>query len=93
MVDLCRHLLATSHVYVGLGMFTTDFLEKEFGKLRQGSGGTYFISVHQAIEKLHIKQSSLLLSLDVDINELNVESGHQCPSCTYLLCEEGAEVF
>lgn len=93
MVDLCRHLLATTHEYVCLGMFTTDFLEKEFGKLRQGSGGTYFISVQQVLEKLHIKQSSLLISLHIDVNEFNVESGHQCSSCTYLLCEEGAEVF
>ena len=40
IVDLCRHLLATSHKYVLLGQFTTDHLEKEFGKLREGCGGT-----------------------------------------------------
>ena len=43
-VDLCRHLLATTHEYVCLGQFTTDFLEKEFSKLRQWSGGTSYIS-------------------------------------------------
>ena len=44
MIDLCRHLLATTHGYVCLGQFTTGFLEKEFSKLRQGSGGTFYIS-------------------------------------------------
>ena len=34
IVCLCRHLLATSHKYVLLGQFSTDPLEKEFGKLR-----------------------------------------------------------
>ena len=48
LVDLARHLLeARSFHYVCLGQFTTDPLEKAFGKLRQGSGGTYFINVQQ----------------------------------------------
>ena len=92
-VDLCRHLLNTNHEYDCPGKFTTDYLENEFGKLRQGSGGTYFISVQQVIEKLHIKQSSLLLSLNVNIEDFNVESGHECPACSYVLCEEGSEIF
>ena len=54
IVSLCRHLLATSHKYVLLEQFSTDPLEKEFGKLRQESGRTYFINVQQCIEKLHI---------------------------------------
>ena len=45
IVSLCRHLLATSHKCVLLGQFSADPLEKEFGKLRQGSRGTYFINV------------------------------------------------
>ena len=36
-VDLCRTLLSRSHQYVWIGHFTTDPLEKEFSKLRQGS--------------------------------------------------------
>ena len=93
IVDLCRHLLATSHKYVLLGQFTTDHLEKEFGKLREGCGGTYFINVQQIIEKLHIKQTSLLLSLNIDIDSFDVTSGHECASCTHVLCEEGSEIF
>ena len=36
LVGLCRHLLATSHHYVLFGHFTSDHLEKDFSKLRQG---------------------------------------------------------
>ena len=52
LVELARYLLSTTHSYVALGKFTTDKLEKAFSKLRQGSGGTYFISVQQVLEKL-----------------------------------------
>ena len=54
IVCLYRHLLATSH------KFSIDLLEKNLGKLRQRSGGTCFINVQQCIQKLHIKQTSLL---------------------------------
>ena len=29
----------------------------------------------------------------MDIEEFNVESGHQCASFLYLLCEEGSDIF
>ena len=45
IVELSRHLLETSHKYVLLGQFTSDHLEKQFSKLRQGSGGAYFLTV------------------------------------------------
>ena len=54
LVELSRHLLSTTHQYVVLGKFTTDRLEKLFSKLRQGCGGTYFITVQQILEKLNI---------------------------------------
>ena len=93
IVSLCRHLLAISHKYVLLGQFSTDTSEKEFGKLRQGLGGTYFINVQQCIEKQHIKQTSLLFNQVVNIDEFDVNPGHQCTSCDYQLCEEGSEIF
>ena len=37
IVCLCRHFFATSHKHVLLGQFSTDPLEKEFTKFRQGS--------------------------------------------------------
>ena len=76
IVRLCRSLLRVSHNYVLLGTFSTDPLEKEFGKLHQGSGGTYFITVQQIIEKVNISKSSLLLSANVNVDSFNIESGH-----------------
>ena len=76
IVSLCQHLLATSHKYVLLRQFLTDLLEKEFGKLCQGSGSTCFINVQQNVEKLLIKQISLLLNQNVNIDEFDVNPGH-----------------
>ena len=45
LVELCRYLLETTHDYVLLGDFSTDPLEKEFRKLRQGFGVAYFLTV------------------------------------------------
>ena len=87
IVNLCRHLLTT------IGQFSTDPLEKEFGKLRQESGGTYFINVQQCIEKLHVKPTSLLLNQNVNIDEFDVNPGHQRTSCDYKLCEKDSEIF
>ena len=38
-----------------------------FSKLRQGSGGTYFISVQQILQKVTIRKTKLCLDLGVDI--------------------------
>ena len=93
IVDLCINLLSTSHQYVCIGKFTSDFIEKEFSKLRQGSGGCYFITVQQILEKLNINKTSLLLSLNTDIDNLGTNSGHHCSSCSYKLEEDGIETF
>ena len=34
IISVCRHVLGTSHEYPLFGQFSTDPLEKEFGKLR-----------------------------------------------------------
>ena len=81
--DLAKHLLSTTHKYVMLGQQTTDPLEKEFGKLRQGSGGTYFITVQQILEKLDIKKARLLLKLNVNPADFRVDPGHSCDRCLY----------
>ena len=57
--------------------------EKEFGKLRQGSGGTYFITVQQIIEKLDIKKARLLLKLNVNPADFRIDPGHSCDRCLY----------
>ena len=53
IVELVKFLLNTTHEYVLLGKFNSDPIEKEFGKLRQGSGGTYFINAQQVLEKVN----------------------------------------
>ena len=93
LVDLSKHMLSTTHDYVLLGIYTTDYLEKAFGKLRQGSGGTYFITCQQVLEKLNIQKTKLLLRHDVNVSELNVEAGHHCDKCNYLMSTEAINVF
>ena len=94
LVALAKDLLENhKYEYVCLGRFTKDPLEKEFGKLRQGSGGTYFINVQQIREKVNIKRTSLLLS-QAGIEELEtVDSGHKCGKCDYVLDEHSSEIF
>ena len=92
LVELAQHLLATTHSYVCLGKFSSDALEKVFGKLRQGSGGTYFISVQQVLEKLNIQKTSLLLGLG-DTNELPESFGHECDRCGFETNERVAKVI
>jgi len=92
MVDLTRHLLNSSHEYVTLGEYSTDKLEKAFSKLRQGSGGTYFITVQQILEKVNIKRANLLLNI-ADIENLKTEEGHYCQDCSFTMDENTAEVF
>lgn len=84
LVALCRQLLSTSHQYVLLGQFSSDPLEKEFSKLRQGSGGTYFINVQQVVEKSNVNRAKLLLALKTDKSLFNAEdSGHFCTDCSF----------
>ena len=81
--------------YVILGSFSTDPLEKEFSKLRQGSGGTYFITVQQILEKLNISKAKLLLKLNREtVNDLyQIESGHYCDKCAFKLTEQVCDVM
>ena len=93
IVDLCRYLLQTSHEYVCIGQFTSDHIEKEFSRLRQGSGGTYFITVQQILEKFDINRTRLLASLNVDITDIEQLSGHKCEQCNYTMADEQIEIF
>ena len=61
--------------------------------VRQGSGGTYFINVQQCLEKLAIQKTKLLLQVNVDIDSLNVETGHSSDNCKYLMNDNAIDVF
>ena len=62
IVELCRHLLATGHDFVMLGEFSNDPIEREFGKLRQGTGGANFLSAQQMLEKLDTLKMGLIIA-------------------------------
>ena len=83
LVNLCKELLSTTHEYVLLGQFSSDPLEKQFGKLRQGSGGTYFINVQQIVEKCNIDRARLLLLLKADEDYEAMSEGHSCGACQF----------
>ena len=87
IIDLINFLLESSD-YVLLGKFTTDPIEKAFSKLRQGSGGTYFINVQQILEKVNIFQTKVLLRLLVDIDQFSSDSGHTCDKCLFEWTED-----
>ena len=94
LVDLSKHLLTDDHDFVMLGEYSNDPLEKAFSKIRQGSGGTYFISVQQTMEKLRIMKTKLLLQLDPDcVADLKFDAGHHCSKCGYLMDENATYVF
>ena len=66
-VEPANYLLGAGNDYVIFGWFTTDFLEKYFSKLRQGSGGTYFITAQSVIEKMRIHHGKLISSIEYSI--------------------------
>lgn len=92
IIELTKYLLESSE-FVLLGKFTTDPIEKAFSKLRQGSGGTYFINVQQILEKVNIFQTKVLLRLRFDIDQLPSESGHSCDKCGFVWPEEVCELI
>ena len=91
IASLYRSLLRVSHVL--LGTFSTDPFLKEFGKLHQESGGTYFTTVQQIIKKVRLSKASLLLSTNVNVDIFKIDSGHSYFSCSFLLDEYTAEMF
>ncbi|XP_065668955.1 uncharacterized protein LOC136088647 [Hydra vulgaris] len=77
-IDLVETLLSNGANYVLLGWFSTDPLEKAFSKLRQGSGGTYFINAKSVIEKINIQHTKLILQLNIPVDGID---GHTCDIC------------
>ena len=61
LIDLSCHLLSSGNEYFILGWLSSDPIEKCFGKLRQGSGVTYFITAKSVIEKVRIQHAKLVL--------------------------------
>ena len=71
LVELTRHILIEeSFDYVCMAEFSTGKLEKAFSKLRQGSGGIYFIKSQQVISYCFLEN---LLKILILINNYVVE--------------------
>ena len=81
LVKLSEFLPSLGHRYVLLGQFSTDDLEEIFSELRQGSGGTYFITVQNVVQKLQIQKTQLLLHLVVDT--LDSVDIHTCSNAIF----------
>ena len=84
IIELTQELLRTSHDYVLLGEFSTDDLEEKFGEFRQGSGGSYFITVQNVLQKLRIQKVRFRLHLKLDTLENEQTVGHLCKKCEFM---------
>ena len=49
--------------------------------------------MQQIIEYVNISKASLLLSANVNVDSFNIESGHSCFNCSFLLDENSAGIF
>ena len=92
-VDLTRYLLASGNEYVMLRWFSTDPLERAFGKLLQDSGLTYFLSAQSVIEKIRIQRAKLSTQLKLNISNDSAGDEHECELCKRLLTDEECEIF
>lgn len=92
-IELAKHLLNEGYEYVIFGWFSTDPIEKNFGKWRQGTGGIYFITVQNVLEKLNINRAKLLLNLDKDLRGVTEECFHQCEQCDKPLTEKECDII
>ena len=77
----------------GIYQFSTDPLEKSFGKLKQGSGGIYFINAQQVAEKLRINKAKLQLMLNSNFDTSSIMCEHSCELCNYTLDEQASQIF
>ena len=59
-VALTKYLLNTTHTFVMIGEFASDYLEKYYGKLRMGLGGAYFVTAQKDIEKTTIWKTKII---------------------------------
>ena len=91
--EMCKYLLKNNFIYVMLGEFSTDYIEKAFNKFRQGSGGTYFITVQNVVEKLNIEKAKLLLELKVDVSDYTIDIELLCQKCGYFRSEESCDII
>ena len=64
-----------------------------YGKLRQGSGGTYILSAQSVIKKIRIQRAKLSAQLKLDISNDSAGDEHECELCKRLLTNKECEIF
>ena len=79
--------------YVFLGESSTDWLENPFSKLRQGSGGVYFVNVKQETEKFRIPHAKVQISLDPETVQFKKITLHEYGPCGYVQDSTEAELL
>lgn len=78
LVGMCQYILDTTDAsFILLGTLSTDALEHEFGKIRQGAGGAYYVTV-RAVQVVYAEQVCLSNLLVTYRGLLAVQRQHIC---------------
>ena len=84
--SLGLHLLSLGIPYVMFGHFQSDAIEKQFGKYRQCSGGTYLITVQNVMQRFRIDNARKYVRCIEDNSYLStVSAAHSCEQCENLI--------
>ena len=68
-----------------LGHFQGDYVEKEFGHIRQCSGGNYYVSVRQVFETVRLDKAKLLVGTSgFEVTDIG-EGSHECELCNTMI--------
>lgn len=78
--EMANYLLDNGYLYVVLGRYTNDHIEKLFGKWRQASGSNYFISVADVIHTQRIQWSKVANQF-LGLAGQGSSSSHRCDLC------------
>ena len=89
IVNLAKYLLRFGSDSIIFGWFSSDPLKKCISKLRQGSGGTYFITAQFLIAKLRNQRAKLSLQLKM---KSQGDDRHHCTICNGCLGEHEQEI-
>jgi hypothetical protein len=89
LAHCAKYLLDSGLSYVLLGHIQSDPLEKQFGKYRQGSGGTYLITVQSITQKFNIDRARKLLRLATSDEDFLIlpSADHSCNKCDLSVIE------
>ena len=81
-----KHLFESNFGFVIFELFSTDPLERFFGKCRQAAGSNYFITVRNIIEKHRFDKARILAKLHAEAlsSATSCAEVHECDACRTL---------